>query len=163
MKIQRVASLVIMSIVILLLSGCGRTSLPTPEIMKKETQNFNLPKLPEEGKALVYVVRPELLGALVKFNVYLDDQEESSEMGYTKGKEYIYFNVKPGKHEIKSLAENWASINIDVKEGDIIFLEQEAKMGALYARNKLYNDYTPLAGKYRVKTLTLGTIIKTDK
>jgi hypothetical protein len=152
-----------MIVVVLLLSGCGRASLPTPEIMKKETQNFNLPKLPEQGKALVYVVRPELLGFATKFNVYIDDEQASSEMGYTRGQQYIYFNVKPGKHEIKSLAENWASVNIDAKEGDIIFLEQEVKVGVVYARNALYNDYTQLAGKYRVKTLKLGTIIKADK
>jgi hypothetical protein len=163
MKIQKIVSLTLMTAVVLLLSGCGRASLPTPEIMKKETQNFNLPKLPEQGKALVYVVRPELLGFATKFNVYIDDEQASSEMGYTRGQQYIYFNVKPGKHEIKSLAENWASVNIDAKEGDIIFLEQEVKVGVVYARNALYNDYTQLAGKYRVKTLKLGTIIKADK
>ena len=163
MKIQKIVSLALMTAVVLLLSGCGRASLPTPEIMKKETQGFNLPKLPEKGKALVYVVRPEVLGFAIKFNVYIDDKQASSEMGYTRGQQYIYFNVKPGKHEIKSLAENWASVNIDAKEGDIIFLEQESKMGLLYARNALYNDYTQLAGKYRVKTLKLGTIIKADK
>ena len=163
MKIQKIMSLTLMSVIILLLSGCGRASLPTPEVMKKEIQGFKLPKLPEKGKALVYVVRPEVFGFAIKFNVYIDDEQSTSEMGYTRGQQYIYFNVKPGKHEIKSLAENWAGVNINVKEGDIIFLEQESKMGVVYARNKLYNDYTQLAGKYRVKTLKLGTIIKSDK
>jgi hypothetical protein len=36
-------------------------------------------------------------------------------------------------------------------------------MGILYARNKLHNDYTLLAGKYRVLNLSLGTIIKQNK
>ena len=71
MKIQKILTLALMSAMILLLSGCGRASLPTPEIMKKETKGFNLPKLPEKGKALVYVVRPEILGFAIKFNVYI--------------------------------------------------------------------------------------------
>lgn len=158
-------SVIFISLSVLFFSGCSRTSLPATDIMEKEIMGFELPKLPEEGKAIVYVVRPEVLGGLIKFNVYIDDKEPSSEMGYTQGQEYIYFNLKPGKHTILSLAENWDKVQVDVKAGDIIFIEQEAKMGVVYARNKLHMDYANdlLAGKYRVKTLTLGTIIKLDK
>lgn len=159
---KRIIGYVTTLLFIFTLVGC-RASFPSPEIMKKKIAGFKLPSLPENGMSVIYVVRPELLGALVKFNVYLDDKEESSEMGYTQGKEYIYFHVKPGKHNIKSLAENWAEIELVVKENEIVFLEQESKMGFLYARNNLYNDYTQLEGKYRVRTLSLGTIKKTKK
>jgi hypothetical protein len=118
--------------------------------------------LPEEGKAIVYVVRPTNLGGLVRFNVYVNDQEASSEMGYTRGSQYIYFNLLPGNHKIFSKAENWAEIPVSANAGDIIFIQQEPAVGFLMARNNLFK-IEQIPGKYHVKTLTLGTIIKTDK
>ena len=142
------------------LASCA--SLPSPEVMKAETANFQLPKLPEQGKAMVYVVRPSSLGGLIRFNVFVNDQEASSEMGYTRGSQYIYFSIPPGEHKVYSKAENWAEILISAKAGDIIFIYQEPNMGIIMARNNIFKveDYQ---GKYHVKTLTVGTIIKTEK
>jgi hypothetical protein len=141
-------------------TGCA--TLPSPEVMKAETANFQLPKLPEAGKAMVYVVRPSALGGLVRFNVFLDDQEAASEMGYTRSSQYVYFSVQPGPHKIYSKAENWAEVSITANAGDIIFIQQEPSMGVVMARNNLLKlEETP--GKYHVKTLTLGTVLKTDK
>ncbi|MFH1962227.1 MAG: DUF2846 domain-containing protein [bacterium] len=130
--------------------------------MKADISGYELPKMPEAGKAIVYVVRPSFVGTLIKFGVFVDDKEVSSEMGYTKGVQYIYFNLLPGEHQILSKAENWASINVIAKAGDILFIQQEPKMGVLIARNELRvpQEYE---GKYRVKHLTMGTIIKLDK
>lgn len=145
---------------VILFAGCA--SLPPPAEMKKEVENFTLPKLPEDGKAIVYIVRPSSVGGLIRFNVFVDDKEAASEMGYTRGKQFIYFNVLPGEHKILSKAENWAEATITANAGDIIFLEQEAKMGVMIARNNLLKveDYK---GKYHVKHSKLGTIIKADK
>ena len=143
-----------------LFTGCA--TLPAPEVMKAETANFQVPKLPEAGKAMVYVVRPSGLGGLVRFNVFLDDQEAGSEMGYTRSSQYVYFSVQPGPHKIYSKAENWAEVSITANAGDIIFIQQEVAMGVIMARNNLVKlEETP--GKYHVKTLTLGTVLKTDK
>jgi hypothetical protein len=48
------------------------------------------------------------------------------------------------------------------KAGDIAFIRQEPAMGVIMARNNIFklDEYQ---GKYHVKTLTLGTIIKTQK
>lgn len=142
------------------LSGCA--SLPSTEAMKAETASYQLPKLPEPGKAIVYVVRPSALGGLIRFNVFVDDQEEPSEMGYTRSSQYIYFNLSPGEHKIYSKAENWAETLVSAKAGDIIYIQQEPSMGVIMARNNTFKleDYQ---GKYHVKTLTLGTIIKAEK
>ena len=141
-------------------SGCA--SLPTPDRMKAEIAEYHLPKLPETGKAIVYVVRPTSVGGLIRFNVFVDDKEPQSEMGYTRGSQYIYFNLTPGDHQILSKAENWAEVNVSAKSGDIIFIQQDANMGIIMARNSIFKleDYV---GKYHVKNLTLGTIIKSDK
>lgn len=142
------------------MAGCA--SLPSPEVMKAETATYQLPKLPEQGKAIVYVVRPSSVGGLIRFNVFVDDQEASSEMGYTRGSQYIYFSLPPGEHKIYSKAENWAEMPVSAKAGDIIFIQQDASMGVLMARNSIFKleDYQ---GKYHVKTLTIGTILKLEK
>jgi hypothetical protein len=142
------------------MTGCA--SLPSPEVMKAETATFQLPKAPDAGKAIVYVVRPSAMGTLVRFNVFVDDQEAASEMGYTRGNQYIYFNVAPGPHKIYSKAENWAEAQFSANAGDIIFVEQEASMGFVMARNSIAK-IDALPGKYHVKKLQLGTIIKIEK
>lgn len=142
------------------LSGCA--SLPSPEVMKAETAAYQLPKLPDPGKAIVYVVRPSSLGGLIRFNVFVDNQEPLSEMGYTRSSQYIYFSVPPGEHKIYSKAENWAETLITAKANDIIFIQQEPAVGIVMARNNIFklDDYE---GKYHVKTLSVGTILKTEK
>ena len=144
------------------LSAIGCASLPKPEEMQADTANFVLPKMPEPNKAIVYVIRPSSVGTLIRFNVFVDNKQADSEMGYTRGAEYIYFNITPGEHTILSKAENWAEAKVTVKAGDIIYIQQEASMGLIMARNKLTLP-PEYEGKYQVKHLKLGTIIKTDK
>ena len=143
-----------------LMTGCA--SGPSIESMKAEAAAYQLPKMPAADKAMVYVVRPSGLGGLIRFNVFVDDQEAASEMGYTRSSQYIYFQVSPGPHKIYSKAENWAEASIQPKAGEVIFIQQEPSMGLIMARNKIFTleDYQ---GKYFVKTLDLGTIIKTEK
>lgn len=146
--------------IVIAASGCA--TLPPTEQMKSETRNYHLPKLPDSGKAVVYIVRPASIGGLIRFNVFVDDKQPESEMGYTRSREYIYFNVPPGEHKIYSKAENWAETDIFAKSGDIIFIQQEPEIGLIMARNSLFK-LDDLVGKYNVKMLTLGTIEKTEK
>jgi len=144
-------------VAIFMFSGCA--SLPSPEEMRADIQGFELPKLPQNGEAIVYVVRPSSLGTIIRFNVFLDDKEAQSEMGYTRGSEYIYFDVSPGKHNILSKAENWAEANIEASPGDIFFIQQDPSMGIIMARNSL-RKLKRNEGTYQVKHLSLGTIIR---
>ena len=160
MTSRRIFHLAVAATVLSLMTGCA--SLPSPEAMRAETATFQLPRLPESGKAIVYVVRPSALGGLVRFNVFLNDQEANSEMGFTRASQYIYFSVPPGDHKIYSKAENWAETLVSVKAGDIIFIQQDVSMGIIMARNNLMK-LEDLPGKYHVKTLTVGTVLKTDK
>jgi hypothetical protein len=160
MKTCRTIRALLVACAVLVVSGCA--SLPPSDVMKTETANYQLPKLPDPGQALVYVVRPSSLGGLIRFNVFLNDQKDSSEIGYTRSSQYIYFGIPPGDHKIYSKAENWAEILVSAKAGDIFFIQQEPTMGVSMARNNLFRleDYQ---GKYHVKTLTLGTLLKAEK
>jgi hypothetical protein len=157
---KKQVQMLLVAVALAVLSGCA--TLPSPETMKAETAGYQLPKQPEAGKAIVYVVRPATYGGLIRFNVFLGDQEDASEMGFTRGGQYVHFNVRPGAHKIFSKAENWAEVNVDLKAGEVAFIQQEPSMGIIMARNNLFKleDYH---GKYLVKTLTVGTILKSDK
>ena len=176
---------------ILLFSGCAsRTSFPASYEVEEEVRGFDLPKLPEDGKALVYIIRPESFSFSfwplfvnagdggTNFVIYVDQIETKNSMGYTNTEEYIYFNLMPGTHKIFSSAIynvapgkdeglsaslNYDSIELDVQAGDVIFIEQETKFGFPYSRNRLHNDYSISEGKYRIKNLSLGRIYKLDK
>jgi hypothetical protein len=160
MKLGKTVASLLLVCLLAVLSGCA--SLPSPEEMRAETAAFQMPHQPAGDKAMVYVVRPSSLGGLIRFNVFVGDQADTSEVGYTRSSQYIYFSVPPGEHRIYSKAENWAEALVSVKAGDVVFLQQEPTIGIVMARNNLLRlqDYE---GKYHVKTLTLGTIIKTEK
>jgi len=149
----------LLALLVAAFTGCA--SLPSPDAMRAAVADYKLPKLPEDGKAIVYVVRPSMMGTLIRFNVFVDNQEPQSEVGYTRGSQYIYFTLTPGEHQILSKAENWAQTSVTAKAGDIFFIQQEPAMGVLMARNNLFKleDYV---GKYHVKTLTLGTLGKPE-
>lgn len=158
MRITTVAAF--FAIVALTTTGCA--TLPSPEEMKADISSYTLPKLPEPGKAIVYVVRPAFVGTAIRFNVFVDDKEAASEMGYTRGSQYIYFNLMPGNHKILSKAENWAEVDFTANAGDIIYVQQDPSMGVVMARNSLRIP-PEHEGKYHVKHLKLGTILKSDK
>jgi hypothetical protein len=140
--------------------GCA--TAPSMDAMKAETAGFQLPKLPDPDRAMVYVVRPSMVGGMIRFNVFVDKQEESSEVGYTRGNQYIYFSLAPGERKIYSKAETWAEIAVSVKAGETVFIRQTPSMGIIMARNAL-DRIEELEGKYYVKTLNLGELLKQSK
>lgn len=143
-------------LVMALITGCAAQA-PSTANMQADLQGYSLPQQPEEDQGLVYVVRPEMIGTLVRFNVFVDNQAPESEVGYTRGSQHIYFPVEPGQHTIFSKAENWASIDIDVAPGNTVFVRQHPKMGFVMARNNL-SLMDELEGQYFVKETSLGTL-----
>ena len=154
MKIKLIAVLAL-----LFVSSCATVNL---EQMQSEIQGYSLPFKPKKDNAVVYVVRPSHLGTLIKFNVFLDDKESASEMGYTLGNQYVYFSVTPGHHKILSKAENWAEVEIEAQSGDVIFIKQNASMGFIMARNSL-KILSDTEGKFYIKKATNGGIKKLEK
>jgi len=129
--------------------------------MKAVAAAYRLPRLPENGKAIVYVVRPSIDCETFSFSVFMDDQQPESKMGSTKGRQYIYFDLTPGDHKLLSRVDNWdtwAEANVSAKAGDVLFVRQEPDMGFI----TLTNTIVPLQeheGKYQVKTLIPGTML----
>lgn len=138
-----------------LLLGCA-TTLPPPEVMKADVSGYQLPKLPADGEALVYVMRPSGYFGSVSLTVFLDNEAPGSQVGSTTGNQYICFGLAPGNHKILSRGENLAEVDVSAKAGDVIFIHQETAMPILReARNSLsvLNEYE---GKYLVKNITMA-------
>jgi len=93
MKSQLKSGLIIIFAVIL--ASCSSTKkLATPD------PNKTLPA--PADKALLYVLRPSSLGFAINFKVSVDDEF----LGMTKGRNYIFTYLEPGKHTILSKAES---------------------------------------------------------
>lgn len=144
---------------LVVLAGCATP--PSSDMMKAETQSYQLPRSPDRGKAMIYVLRPSSIGTFIRFNVFVDETDPSSEMGYTRGNQYIHFQVEPRTHRIYSKAENWADVLVTLKAGEVAYLQQEPSLGIVMARNTLAR-IDDIKGKYYVKTLTLGTILRSE-
>jgi hypothetical protein len=145
------------------LFGCTSLSSsgqPGQDEIRAVAAASRLPALPENGKAIVYVVRPSINCETHSFSVFTDNSQPESKMGSTKGRQYIYFDLTPGEHKILSKVDywdTWAEATVLARAGGILFLQQEPDMGFI----TLTNTLVPLQeaeGKYHVKTLTMGTL-----
>lgn len=146
-----------------LLSACATTPL-TVEEKSAVIGNYVLPNSPKENEAYVYITRPDSVGFAVRFKVFLDGKKGDGQyIGYTRGSQYLAFPVSPGNHTIFSKAENWASVDINASDGDVLFIKQTPRIGILFAGNNL-EKINPLDGKYQMKKYNLkeGKYIESD-
>lgn len=88
---------------------------------------------PTSDQALVYFLRPSMLGKAVKTWAFVDDQV----VGATKGKTCTFGHVSPGTHVFWAKAENVSAVEMEVAAGKTYYLKQAARMGGLKARVKL--------------------------
>lgn len=109
-------------------TGCASVPMASPEA-DKAAKAFTV----DSSKANLYIYRSESFGAAVKMPVLLDN----TGIGSTAAKTYIFRQVEPGPHSIVSNTENTASLTIDAKAGENIFVWQEVKMGAFSAGSAL--------------------------
>ncbi len=87
----------------------------------------------EDGKALIYVVRPARVGFAIK-SFFLCDREI---LGINKGRSYFFAQVDPGRHVFWSKSENVDALEMEVEAGRTYYIEQKVQMGGFRARTKL--------------------------
>jgi len=120
----------------LVLVSCA-SKAPTTEVMQEALKEYKLPEIKDKSKGLLCVVRPDGYGGLIRFNIFIDGQEEAQEFGGTRGNQHLVIPLDPGKHVVHSKAENWEATDIEIKANDYAFIRQIPGMGFLYARNEL--------------------------
>ncbi|MBU1214043.1 MAG: DUF2846 domain-containing protein, partial [Gammaproteobacteria bacterium] len=140
-----------------LLAGCA-SSLPPPDVMRAETANYQLPRSPAEGKALVYVVFDEDDYDMAWFDVFLDGQQTVARVGRNHGGQYFFFEMTPGEHTLYSKGEKWAELSVSAGAGEVIFVRQELEFGMLAAKVNL-SRLDEVVGKYHVSKLKPGVAV----
>lgn len=84
-----------------------------------------------EGKAVIYLLRPQKLGFAIKMEVMLNGEY----WGTTKGKQYLYKVVDPGLYKIEWKVSSNAPtpMTVDAKAGAKYYVLQEIDMGTWHA------------------------------
>ena len=84
-------------------------------------------------KALIYVVRPTMMGNKIQTKLAVDGQW----VGINRGNNYFFFTLDPGEHYLCSMAENRNVMAMKVEAGKTYYLQQKITMGFMKARTKL--------------------------
>ena len=84
---------------------------------------------PDDGYALVYILRPSFSGSAVKMWAFADDQF----LGVTHGYNYTFSQVPAGEHVLWSKSENISAIRITLEAGKTYYMRQRVRMGLFRA------------------------------
>ena len=130
------------------IKACG-----TKEVNYKADTDKNQHPTPEApaDKALVYVLRPTMMGNKVQSKVAVDGDWK----GTNRGNNYFYFTVEPGEHYFCSQSENQDYLKLTVAAGKTYYLQQKVKMGFMKARTDIV-AMTDEEGKKKLKDVHLS-------
>ncbi len=103
-----------------LLSGCGSAMMTRVATIDN----------PDNGMALVTVLRPSVFGGAIKFSLWDGEQF----VGVLTPKSYIQFQAPAGHHIIMARAENWSGVDADLVPGRHYYIIARVMPGAWKAR-----------------------------
>jgi hypothetical protein len=112
-----------------------KKACPAENVKHKTSTNKKEHPTPEApaDKALVYVVRPTMMGNKVQTKLAVDGRW----VGINRGNNYFFFTLDPGEHYLCSMAENKSVMAMKVEAGKTYYLQQKLTMGFMKARNKV--------------------------
>jgi hypothetical protein len=90
-----------------------KTQHPTPE--------------PPPDKALIYVLRPTMMGNKLQTKLSVDQRW----VGVNRGNNYFFFTFDPGEHYFCSTAENRSVLALKVEAGKTYYLQQHVRIESL--------------------------------
>jgi hypothetical protein len=100
---------------------------------QKTVKNDHTMGVQSADKALIYVLRPTMLGMAIQTKLAADGDWK----GVNRGNSYFFFSVAPGEHYFCSRAENHSAIALKVEAGKTYYLQQGIQMGVMKARTNL--------------------------
>lgn len=112
------------------LKACG-----TKDVNYKATTDKKQHPTPDapEDKALIYVLRPTIIGYKINSKLAVDGEWK----GVNRGKTYFFFTVEPGERYFCSESENQDYLKLNVEAGKTYYLQQKVEMGLWKARTNL--------------------------
>ena len=94
-------------------------------------QGFEAPS--SEDKAVVYFVRPSVMGGAINFRFFDNDQY----IGRFNGGKYMRYECEPGEHLFWARSENRDWVTAELEAGKIYVIEAQGHMGGLKVRVQL--------------------------
>lgn len=110
--------------------GCGPKD--AKHSASTDKKSHPLPTPPAD-KALVYVVRPTMMGSKIQTKLAVDGKW----VGINRGNNYFFVTLDPGEHYLCSTAENRSVLKVTVEPGKTYYLQQKIRMGFMKATNRL--------------------------
>jgi hypothetical protein len=133
------------------LKACGPKEQEVKFSADTDKKNHPTPA-PSAGKAMVYVIRPTMMGNKVQTKLAVDGNWK----GVNRGNNYFFFELEPGEHYVCSRAENHSTLTLAVEAGKTYFLQQHVEMGFLKAGNRV-ELITEDKGREKLAKLNLAT------
>jgi Protein of unknown function (DUF2846) len=112
--------------------GCGPKEKEVKFSADTDKKNHPMPPQPAD-KALVYVLRPTMMGNRVQTTFAVDGEWK----GVNRGNNYFFFTLPPGEHVLCSKAENRSTLLLTVQAGKTYFVQQHIQMGMMKSRTSL--------------------------
>lgn len=114
------------------LKACGSKESEVDFSASTDKTTHPTPEAPD-GSAMVYVLRPTMIGNKVQTKLAVDGVWK----GVNRGKNYFFFPLEPGEHHFRSKAENRSTLTLNVEAGKTYFLQQHVLLGVMKARNSI--------------------------
>lgn len=112
------------------MKGCGPKE--TKHSADTDKKTHPVPEPPAD-KALLFVVRPTMMGNKIQTKLAVDGQW----VGVNRGNNYFFFTLDPGEHFLCSTAENRSVMKLTVEAGKTYYVQQKIRMGFMKATNIL--------------------------
>ena len=133
------------------LKACGPKDKEVKYTADTDKSRHPTPDQPAD-KALVYVLRPSMMGNKVQTKLAVDGDWK----GVNRGNNYFYLILDPGEHYFCSVAENHSLLTLKVEAGKTYYIQQHIQMGMMKARNKI-ETMTAEEGKAKLASANLST------
>ncbi len=106
------------------LKACGPSDKEVNYTHKTDKKSHPTPD-PSQGKAIIYVIRPTMIGHDVQSKLAVDGDWK----GENRGNTYFFFELEPGDHYFCSRSENHSSMKLTIEPNKTYFLQQHVQPG----------------------------------
>jgi Protein of unknown function (DUF2846) len=114
------------------LKACGPKDKEVDYNAATDKKQRPVPGQPAD-KALIYVLRPSMIGNAVQSKLAVDGDWK----GVNRGNNYFYFALDPGEHSFCSAAENRSLLTLNLEAGKTYYLQQHVVLGFAKARTRI--------------------------
>ena len=133
------------------LKACGPQEKEVKYSAETDKSKHPAPEQPAD-KALIYVLRPSMMGNKVQTRLAVDGDWK----GVNRGNNYFFLFLDPGEHYFCSAAENHSVMALKVEAGKTFYVQQHVHMGMMKARTTI-GQMTDEEGKAKLAGLNLST------